>query len=354
LAELVSIQAVEQANGSVSVSVGGDYLVADGLSRKVQVAINDGNTDRPTELRIVDNDGTLNVAAGKLKGLYDQRSTIVGDFKKQLNSFAGNLISTVNKIHSQGQASIGFKSVTGETSLSNLQGPLEQAGKDLIIENGSFNISVFNASTNTNRTFQIDVRQLGDGNDTSVNDLVSQIDAVDGINASVGNDGKLRIEGDSAAISFSFAGDNTGTLSALGINTFFSGTSANDIQVKSDIQSNPQLLALSLDGPGNGARNALALSNAFTASQSNLNGLNIQESYENFVAGLAQQIDSQETVMKGVENFHNTLEAKHLSVTGVSLDEEAAKLLMYQRAFQASSKVISTVNSLFDVLMSMV
>jgi flagellar hook-associated protein 1 FlgK len=69
---------------------------------------------------------------------------------------------------------------------------------------------------------------------------------------------------------------------------------------------------------------------------------------------LAQQIDSQETVMKGVENFHNTLEAKHLSVTGVSLDEEAAKLLMYQRAFQASSKVISTVNSLFDVLMSMV
>ena len=184
--------------------------------------------------------------------------------------------------------------------------------------------------------------------------MVSQIDAVDGINASVGNDGKLRIEGDSAAISFSFAGDNTGTLSALGINTFFSGTSANDIQVKSDIQSNPQLLALSLDGPGNGARNALALSNAFTASQSNLNGLNIQESYENFVAGLAQQIDSQETVMKGVENFHNTLEAKHLSVTGVSLDEEAAKLLMYQRAFQASSKVISTVNSLFDVLMSMV
>lgn len=354
LADLVSIQATEQSNGSVSVTVGGDYLVADGLSRPVKVVVNDGNSDMPTEIRIAENEAPLNITGGKLKGYYEQRSAIVGDFKKQINDFTSSLINTVNKIHSQGQSSVGYQSVTGSTALTNTQGPLEQSGKNLIIENGSFNISVFNASTNTTRTFEIDVRQLGDGTDTTADNLVSQIDNVDGIKASIGNDGKLRIESDSPAITFSFSDDNTGTLAALGINTFFSGSTAADVQVKSEIQSDPRLLAISLDGPGNGARNALAISSAFTTPQASLNGLNIQESYENFVSGLAQKIDSQETVMKGVENFHSTLEAKHLSITGVSLDEEAAKLLMYQRAFQASSKVISTVNQLFDVLVSMV
>jgi flagellar hook-associated protein 1 FlgK len=37
-------------------------------------------------------------------------------------------------------------------------------------------------------------------------------------------------------------------------------------------------------------------------------------------------------------------------VAGVNLDEEAAKLLQYQQAYQASAKMIQIAQSIFDTL----
>ena len=51
--------------------------------------------------------------------------------------------------------------------------------------------------------------------------------------------------------------------------------------------------------------------------------------------------------------FHNSLEAEHLSIIGVSLDEEAVKMLGYQRAFQATARVIQTASSLLELLVTL-
>ena len=42
------------------------------------------------------------------------------------------------------------------------------------------------------------------------------------------------------------------------------------------------------------------------------------------------------------------------SVSGVNLDEEAARLLQYQQAYQAAAQVISTANSMFDTVLSVI
>jgi flagellar hook-associated protein 1 FlgK len=41
-------------------------------------------------------------------------------------------------------------------------------------------------------------------------------------------------------------------------------------------------------------------------------------------------------------------------VSGVNLDEEAAKLIQYQQAYQASAQIISIANTLFDTLINAV
>jgi flagellar hook-associated protein 1 FlgK len=41
------------------------------------------------------------------------------------------------------------------------------------------------------------------------------------------------------------------------------------------------------------------------------------------------------------------------SVSGVNLDEEAANLLRYQQAYQASGKVMQVASQLFDTLLSL-
>jgi flagellar hook-associated protein 1 FlgK len=40
------------------------------------------------------------------------------------------------------------------------------------------------------------------------------------------------------------------------------------------------------------------------------------------------------------------------SISGVSLDEEMANLVKYQQAFIATSKILSTVEDMFDALIS--
>jgi flagellar hook-associated protein 1 FlgK len=41
------------------------------------------------------------------------------------------------------------------------------------------------------------------------------------------------------------------------------------------------------------------------------------------------------------------------SVSGVNLDEEAANLIRYQRAYQAAGKAIQVANTMFDTLLNL-
>jgi flagellar hook-associated protein 1 FlgK len=41
------------------------------------------------------------------------------------------------------------------------------------------------------------------------------------------------------------------------------------------------------------------------------------------------------------------------AVSGVSLDEETTNMIRYQRAYQAAARVVSTVNTMYDSLLSM-
>jgi flagellar hook-associated protein 1 len=354
LSSLVSIDAFEQQSGAVTVFVGGDYLVADGLYREVKTVNVDGSLGGAQEVRLADTDTPLGVTGGKLKGLYDSRDGASGKFLQGLNSVARNVISEVNRVHSQGQGASGFREVIGDAVISDVTKSLELSGDNLDIENGVFTISISDSQSGESKSFDIQVRQNGQSSDTTVVDLVSQLNAVGGIQASVSNDGRLQIRSASQGIKFSFSKDTSGVLSSLGINTFFTGDSAQNIAVRSDILKNPTLLAISLDGPGQGNANALRLAEALSKPSSKLNGVSVADSYKSLVTETSQSINSQQSISDGLNNFYQTLNAKHLGLTGVSLDEEGIKMLLYQRAFQASSRVISIANEMLNTLMQIV
>jgi len=354
LSSLVNIEAFEQQSGAVTVLVGGDYLVADGLNRQVKAVNAEGSLRGAQEVRLADTDSPLGVTGGKLKGLYDARDGASGKFLQGLNSVAKNVISEVNRVHSQGQGASGFREVVGDAVIKDRTKSLELSGANLDIENGTFTISVSDAQSGESRSYDIQVRQNGQANDTTVVDLVTQLNAVGGIQASVSNDGRLQIRSASQGIKFSFSNDTSGVLSNLGINTFFTGDSAQNIAVRSDIVKNPSLLAISLDGPGQGNANAIKLAEVLSTPSSKLNGVSVADSYKSLVTETSQSINSQQSISDGLNNFYQTLNAKHLGLTGVSLDEEGIKMLLYQRAFQASSRVIATANEMLNTLMQIV
>ncbi len=355
LSSFVDIVVAEEPTGAVTVFVGGDYLVSNGTPRQVKASLTSHEQNKSLEIRMVDTDAALNVTGGKVKGLYESANAATSTgFKGKLNSLASDVIRVVNRLHSQGQGQKGFGITTGETVLKKTSVPLEQANDSFDIDNGSFTIEVRDAKTGKTKTVDILVRQQGLPSDTTAQQLAATIDGVNGISARITNDGRFEIKSDSEAVKFSFANDTSGALSALGINTFFSGDSASTIEVRRAIIEDPSQLAASTNGIGNGADNAIRIAEAFTKPTELLGGRSINALYDELISGTTRDINSQKGVTDGLRNFHQTLEAQHLGISGVNLDEEAVKMLLYQRAFQATSKLVSVAAEMLDTLVNII
>ncbi len=353
LAKVVDIRAVEQISGAVTVFVGGEYLVADGIQRPVVYALRKEGEGTIPEVRLADTDSPLQVSGGRLQGLYAARDVGVGKVKDDLDQFARDLIEQFNRIHSQGQGAEGFSEATSSNASDDRTAPLDLAGFPLEINNGDFKIQVLDLETGSTKTSTIRVKLSGGTDDSSLASVAADINAVSGLSAEITPEGKLRISANSHLLNFSFQDDTSNFLAATGINTFFSGNSANNISINPVVANNPRMLAASLTGVGNGTENALRLAQAFDEPLDRLDGQSIKQSFENIVVRMTQDINVQSGVSDGLKNFYKTLESQHLAVSGVNLDEEAVKMLFYQRAFQASSRLIQASNELLEVLVQL-
>lgn len=115
----------------------------------------------------------------------------------------------------------------------------------------------------------------------------------------------------------------------------------------------PQGLASAPAGAAAGSgdnSNALALGDALRSPS--VNGLSLQDANIALVSTLgssARRLEAAETAESAV--LANNQEIKD-SVSGVSLDEEAADMLRYQQAYQAAAQIIATANEMFESLLA--
>lgn len=354
LSSFVNTLVIEQDSGAVSVFVGGEYLVAEGNQRLVKVGTQtDENGDLFPQVRLADTDFPLEVTAGRLHGIYAVREQGVKGIGGQLDEFARTVISQFNSIHSQGQGTRGFSEVTSTNFTDDPQGSLDLAGYWGTIRNGDFQIQVHDLETGVKKTHSIRIQKSGATTDTSLEDVRQQLDAISGLNAQITNEGRLSIVADTSNLQFSFQNDTANFLSTVGINTFFVGSSASTIDVNSVVSNNPGMLAASLTGIGNGTQNAVRLAQAFEDPVESLGGRSLKESYEDMVVRITQDVNLQAGKSDGLRSFYQTLEAQHLVTTGVNMDEEAIKMIFYQRMYQANSRLIQSSNEILDIILNL-
>lgn len=134
-------------------------------------------------------------------------------------------------------------------------------------------------------------------------------------------------------------------------------------QVNASLVNNPDRLALAANdttlAPGNFAgpgdnRNAQAFSALRRTTQTALNGQTYEEFHQTMVARLGINAKSFKDREATQEALLNQLDGRRQSVSGVNLDEETIDLLRFQRAFEASSRLIRTYNDLYDAIINMV
>ena len=79
--------------------------------------------------------------------------------------------------------------------------------------------------------------------------------------------------------------------------------------------------------------------------------MTFSEHYGNTISRFGQDMALTDTQLIDQQAVQTMLEKQRDSVQGVSIDEEVANLVIYQRAFQASARLISTMDTLMnDVL----
>ncbi len=232
--------------------------------------------------------------------------------------------------------------------------PLDAAGLPFSPGNGAFQVQVYNRQTGLTQTTDIRVDLNGlDDDDTTLSRLAALLDAVDGIRARVTETRQLEIVADSPEQDFAFADDTSGILAALGINTFFSGTTARDLGVSSVLLSDPSKFAASRGGVGADTQLAVALAGFLDRPLAERNGATMASLYDTLVGNVAQGSAAAAAVVEGFRVFEESLLGQNLSISGVSLDDEAVRLLSFQRAYQAAAKYIQTLNELLGVLLDL-
>jgi flagellar hook-associated protein 1 FlgK len=135
---------------------------------------------------------------------------------------------------------------------------------------------------------------------------------------------------------------------------FFDGSDASDIKVNASLMGNPALLQVSAVNGAVGD-NQVALSLAQLANNGNaaLNNQTFSQNYAQTVAALGQSLSSLNNQLEDQTAVSNMLGTQRNSVSGVSLDEEMTDMVKFQKAFQASAKLITTVDELLDTVVNM-
>ena len=333
-------------------------------------------------------DGTDNLSrltGGKLAAYYNIRDDNCGRYMDELNAVASSLIWEVNRIHSQGSGLSMLDYAQGQQRVEDITKALGSAQAILPFSDklqagnvnfhfydkttGEYNSSGmldFDPATPGIQNFDPDKHSLED-----VRDAINNMVDADGnpiapppLNASI-QDGKLIIETNpDADVTFGMGADSTGLMAALGINTFFSGDSADNLAVNSQVHSNANLIA---SGQVNGQHQANAGDNATATAIGKLADKKItistlwktvdNQSISEYYANLVTTVGSDRRLSKTNSEYHsaltNDLAERTASVSGVNMDEEMSNLIKFQHSYTAAAKLITTADQMLQTLLGL-
>jgi flagellar hook-associated protein 1 FlgK len=116
--------------------------------------------------------------------------------------------------------------------------------------------------------------------------------------------------------------------------------------------TDPHLIAASGDGTPGDNTNATALANL--QNQNVVNGQNPINYYADLVSTIGNDAQTASNQLTGGTLLIQQLNDQISSVSGVSLNEEGANLILYQNAYTAASRVANVIDTLYQTAIAMV
>ena len=345
LAQLTGATIQQGPNNQVTVSLGGLNLVAENQSQALQL-----DTSGPSAvLRAAQGGFAVNVTSGQAGGMLHDINSVVPGYLTQLDGVATTLRDQVNNVTS---------AIGGTLAPS----ALDQSGSGTL----QFQISLDGGAFSTVSVAGADWSGAGGGAalQTALQNAVNTAIGAGNATATVttNGDGSLSIAiapTGTHALQVQASGTNAGFTTLLGTTPvgsdgiggrdFFTGTNALTLAVSPLVAGNPSAVPAGVAGGG-----ALDGSVALQLADMATSNTGADATYNSMIVQLgvdAKDVQTRDNVQQqSVQN----LDAARNAQAGVNTDEEMTNMVEYQKAYEASAKFVTTLDSMLDTLINMV
>lgn len=348
----------------------GQALVGDGanhLSYTASAAL-DAGMSYPGQIAGVTlrgQDVTASLTTGTLGGLLQLRDATLPDEQAKLDALAGGLIAAANAASNAGSAYPPPSQLTGTATVS--------AG-DAFSASGQLRVAVTSSTGVVAASADLDLSAY-----STVGDLVTGLNGVPGITASLSAAGKLVIAttdpGQGVALAdldASVGAAGVGVSDYFGLNDIFTGASAAEIGVNPALSASAALLPTAALATGaspavgdtvlSAGDSAVAdrLGAALTAGAAFPAAGGFPAQTASFAGYAASFVSSAATLVSNASDRADRSDATYTAaqtrlqnLTTVNTDEELSQLTLLQQQYEANAQMVTTVRTLFTALMQM-
>jgi len=316
-------------------------------------------------------------AAQQVATTFNNISNQLGSVKSALNQSLSSNVSSANTLLSQ-IATLNSQIVTAQAGGGNANELCDQREQDLenlsqltststsTATNGSVNVTIGGQTLVTGGTVNDTLQTYDPGNGnllvrtaTGGMNLTLTGGAMQGtIDARDGTLATMQKQIDSLASNLVSA---VNTIQDSGYNatggtgnSFFTGTNAATISVSAAMVNNPALIQSSSSATNSGDTSlALQLAQLATTAQAGLNNQTFGDYYGTTVAGLGTALSSANTQVADQTTVTNMLQTQRGAISGVNTDEEMTNLMSFQRAYEASAQLVTTINTMMGDTLAM-
>ncbi|MCF6201138.1 MAG: flagellar hook-associated protein FlgK [Hydrogenimonas sp.] len=287
----------------------------------------------------------------------------------KLDSFASALITNTNNIYASHATDSMFSNVSVDSNMliSNSTLPIDTAQQFKVKVYDSNGAVVAERSIGLEGTFQdvVDDINRSDIDDNGDNTITNDVD--DFVSASIDPQGNFSIslkagmEDQGYRFSIEEVDPQNPSLfaGALGLERFFDGTNAEDIDLNRYLDENPTRIG------GNGAPIAgdNSVANAMVQLQYDKIDFYIAGSQEPYSSDtlsgffrmstteVAEKTAAAHTTAETSQSLLNAVVNEFDSISRVDIDEELTNLMKYQTGYSASAKVITTIDQMIETLL---
>jgi flagellar hook-associated protein 1 FlgK len=355
LAEIAGATSSKQLNGEAVVAINGHVLVQGQTSFGLTTEMDPGNHNFA---QIKWEDGqVLTTRTGELAGILDARDNVMDDQMTGLNNLSQALISRVNELHRSGFApgkvvttSLIPATVTKLGSGSVAAGQTEITAGSYSVES-RLNAGVWQYRVVDSTSTAVNI-QLSDGSGFS--DQWQDIPTSSGstVPYDTGRGLTITFGGDQALYSQATAGVGAASLSFTPQQDFFTGTSAMTMHVNSALDDTSLIASgLTPNASGDGEL-ARMIANIRGEPLLNNGTATANQYYTGKVSDLGLDVSRSKANAENRKLVSDAMNNQRLSVTGVSLNEEAANLVKAQKAYEAAARLMNAIDEMLDKIIN--